>query len=413
MRTTVHLFFLILIGSRSAYTITNGTTRNDTSISSSSIQLDVSRETDLEYHRTTESYKESGTCRDYFVLPAEMDTCNAYCDQNYPDHRSVTCEGPHIKDYNWYVENGETELISYNPDGYAWLVGKCLCKEPLLEVLVDEFVEDLGKGLQELQKALCGTVAQTIISIIDEGISAFPVGRAFELIEGVSTVIRGAKTIADNGFDAATGGGILGQWFGNMCNNKDYGLHPTEAIPHLIGLPAHVGTSLGCLRHDQKDCRRMIEPSPPKSKSKDKPTTKVTSKTTEVKTTSTEPQTSETSKPSTESTSTESASTESTSTESTSTESTKISTSSSSSSSSNSGSNSGSSTTKTCRVTKRSNRPQTVEAKFGEDESDRRCHGGIPTMHLTRTETQNIRTWEETIGKKCPKAAPQACYHYR
>ncbi|KAK1636284.1 hypothetical protein BDP81DRAFT_394898 [Colletotrichum phormii] len=101
-------------------------------------------------------------------------------------------------------------------------------------------------------------------SIIEVGISFIPGGAA---LNGARAAVKGAKTFAENGLEAAS---FFGDWVGPACGVHDWKF---DLFGALVNAPDSMGVSTGCHKKDKAACKRM-ESKPDPMKKPDSPTEK-------------------------------------------------------------------------------------------------------------------------------------------
>ena len=196
---------------------------------------------------------------------------------------------------------------------------------------------------------------------------------------GARAAVQGAKTFAENGLEASS---FFGDWVGPACRRPDWNF---DLFGALLNQPDSVGVSTGC--HRKKGCQK-IDPKPDPTnkpiKTINKPTGTPALQTTAQTTMQTTMQTTDKTTDNTDSQLTSQTNPTTTS-----------------------------DATSACAITKRAPPLETREGKFGEDEKSEECNNNVKTMHITKTDMNNIGSYEETIGAKCGRELTQACYHYK
>jgi hypothetical protein len=274
------------------------------------------------------------------------------------------------------VEKMDPSTIFTDDDGNRWTPGECECNLEIVEAIVDIVI----KALPELTKIICAAWFSSFQLIAEAGITA-----GLSLVPGGQVAIearlavQAAKSFVENGMTAES---FFGNWAGETCGVDDWNFDLITVFTSLVNAPDSAGTSIGCLKKNKKDCKKL-EPKPdpkqtdkpidkPTEKPEDKPTDKPAQKSTDKPVATTEPATTKSTegKPATSSAS-----------------------------------------ASACKLGKRAG-PGVREGKLGEDERREEECNKQKTIHITKTD-KAIGWYTKEIPMTCSKKYSQACYHYR
>ncbi|KAM5501081.1 hypothetical protein McanMca71_005458 [Microsporum canis] len=128
--------------------------------------------------------------------------------------------------------------LSYtDDDGNEFVTGECDCDLEWLGKIIFTVLE----GLERLDEIVCGVFVSAFELILDVGLSALPGGQ----IKQLGTLVRGAKTLVENGLDASA---FFGGWVTPICG-KDWDREAQHNVFNgFAEAPDEYGTSIGCKR---------------------------------------------------------------------------------------------------------------------------------------------------------------------
>ncbi|KAG8625087.1 hypothetical protein KVT40_006838 [Elsinoe batatas] len=230
------------------------------------------------FDQETKAFEKEGLCRSYEGNGDTLSTCKVYCNQP----SNITCYGG--------VEVNGKKTYYYDPDGQPWIIGKCECKVPEIAVFL---ATEVLEAMPLVAGIGCTLLFGALQMVIDIDTTVIPGGAA---VKGVENGVQAAKTLVENGNDAA---GFTG-WFSKVCNptnsdevariNADVG----KFFDPLAAAADYIGVGAGCVLKDKSKCKKNDKK--PNESSRDKQpdqTTKdnqpdQTSKTDESKTTTTD-----------------------------------------------------------------------------------------------------------------------------
>lgn len=192
-----------------------------------------------EFDQQTTAFETSGLCRFYKGSKDSLATCATYCKKT----TDITCIGAST------VDNNVASL--YDPDGDEFIMGKCDCKAPEVVKLI---AEEVLKAMPVVAGIACTILFGALGTVIDIGTAVVPGGSA---VKGVEKAVSAAKTLVENGNDAA---GFAG-WFSDVCNpsgsaevariNAEIG----KIFDPLANAPDSVAVGAGCVRKDKSKCK--------------------------------------------------------------------------------------------------------------------------------------------------------------
>ncbi|KAF4550404.1 Hypothetical protein D9617_17g046720 [Elsinoe fawcettii] len=228
------------------------------------------RQTQEEFNGETVSFEKQGLCRSYKSAGGDtLGTCRVYCNKQ----SNITCFG-------LFEGVSGREMTVLDPEGRLFSMGRCECKVPEIAVFL---ATEILEAMPLVAGIGCTILFGALQTVIDIGTTLIPGGAA---VKGVEKGVQAAKTLVENGNDAA---GFTG-WFSKVCNptnsdavakiNADVGkfFDPLAAAPDFIGVGA------GCVLKDKSKCKKNDKP---QESSKDKPAEN-TSKPDDTKTTTAE-----------------------------------------------------------------------------------------------------------------------------
>ena len=161
---------------------------------------------------------------------------------------SFQCLGPNI---DIPFEEFPSSMIHQDEDGLEWTLGTCKCEFPLAEAITDIVIQ----ALEKLPNVLCAVALEATKLIVDIGTTFIPgVG---QVKTATRMAIEAAKTIAENGLPAAD----FSTWVASTCKLEDWDFDPVDAFIPLTEMPDSLGESIGCLRKNKKECKKL-DPKP-------------------------------------------------------------------------------------------------------------------------------------------------------
>ena len=190
-------------------------------------------ESQEDFDHTTASFKQQGLCRAYLSLGHVLEsvsTCAVKCgdmvkkEEEAGNMTSVGCAG---------LQGLPTET---DPKGDNYMVGRCICDAPLVEIIFNELLI----ALPAIAEIGCAILFDAFDLILEVGLAAIPgVG---EMTVGMKAAIQGAKTLAENGQDALS----FAQWFKSPCGHSKYTDQIDKLFDPLSSVPDSVLPGLGC-----------------------------------------------------------------------------------------------------------------------------------------------------------------------
>lgn len=168
----------------------------------------------------TAHFSKTGACA-YFIdsshkhaSPLE-DTCIQYCADNGPGTGYSQCDvNPY---YGIDFDNDDDfDQSSIRRDDYGerWVPCQCICENEEVEDAAKFFVGEVIEGLGQLDNVICAVMLEAFKVIVDVGIAFVPGGA---VLKGAETAVRGAKSFAENGLEAAD---FFGNWVSGLVNWK-------------------------------------------------------------------------------------------------------------------------------------------------------------------------------------------------
>ncbi|KAK2883385.1 hypothetical protein FQN49_000025 [Arthroderma sp. PD_2] len=192
-------------------------------------------------HQTIAAWGEKGWCFVY-VKPLAGDSnkalapCEIFCKNTDPETDSTAC-----------ILFGTTsqELVkagfSYeDDDGNEYVPGKCHCDHGFLRSF---FVDPLLEGLSHLDEILCHAFTGAIQLILEVGVPGLRIAQ-------ISKFVKVAKTVAENGLDAAA---FFDGWLTPACGELPDVKQQSTIFDKLANAPDEYGVSAGCVR--KKGCK--------------------------------------------------------------------------------------------------------------------------------------------------------------
>lgn len=171
----------------------------------------LQKEDQQTYDQETAAFKQKGYCRVYSGAKSkrthvdQTPTCVDFCKDKGGD-QGLSCKGAYDTIANQELGQG------IDPDGNKFFMGQCVCGG---DPIIKEVAETVAKALPAVAAIGCEILINSLGKVLEYGLDAIPgVG---EISAGMSSSIRAAKTIAENGEQAAS----FASWFGDPCN-KDH-----------------------------------------------------------------------------------------------------------------------------------------------------------------------------------------------
>lgn len=153
------------------------------------------------FDQETTAFKEQGLCRFYRGDAFKSSsTCVDFCQAD--SEVGLVCET--------VVEGNGQTLDQVDPDGVGFSMGRCVCDHPFVPI-----ANAVLEALPAVAAIGCRVLFNSFDLVLQLGAAAIP--GAGQVGAGMSTAVRAAKTIAENGETAA---GFI-QWFTDPCNPDD------------------------------------------------------------------------------------------------------------------------------------------------------------------------------------------------
>ena len=213
-------------------------------------QRENHKESQEEFDHNTASLVQQGQCRAYLALghvTESTSTCESKC-------------GDMAKKAD---ETGKTTSVGYmglqgtptytDPKGDDYMIGRCLCDPPLVDIIVDEVLI----ALPAIAEIGCAILSGSFDLVLELEAAAIPgVG---EMTVSMKAGIQAAKTITEHGQDVSS----FIKWFDSPCGHSKYTDMVDKIFDPSNNVPDDVVPGLGCKgkrcpgKNDNKNPRRI------------------------------------------------------------------------------------------------------------------------------------------------------------
>lgn len=212
------------------------------------------------------NFKAAGECLHYCGGGTDLTLCEDFCGYEL-GFAAMGCQSLH-DECKWTDDQGK----NFAP-------GSCKCADDLeIATLIADIVFE---GLSHLDEVICAVMFEAISLTVQIGLAAIP-GPGVAISSGMRAGINAAKTIAENGMDAAQ----FTNWYSPVCGNGPIVEDISKTFDIWSAVPDEVVPGNGCVKKNKK-CKNKGDDKGDDKKTDSPKTTKAATSTTAKATTTT------------------------------------------------------------------------------------------------------------------------------